>query len=710
MRDQAQTSLDPTVTDATEPKTFEYAEKTVVAPLDSGYTVFELAKMDNIATVLSDELLKKISNIIDKGYVDDLASRSHREQKMQDAMDLALQIAAEKTSPWPDCANVVLPIITTAGMQFAARAYPAIIHDDEVAKGTFIGSDDGQQVPVPQQPGQPPAVDPQSGQPQMQTVGKGIKKASADRVAKHLNAQLLDQMESWVEDTDRLVHILPVTGTVFRKVYWDAEKQHPETGLVMPKNFIVSYFTKSLKAAPRISAQVTLYPYEIMERIRSGQYVDFKFGQASDTADETLPEQKNESGESVDHADGLHLFIEQLVRLDLDGDDYPEPYIVTMHFDTKDVVRIRSNYELDKVIIAKDKKTVVKITPEVYYVKYGFIPSPDGSFYDLGYGEILTPLNAACNSIINRLLDAGTLATTSSGFIGKGLRIKGGAIKILPGKFPVVDSTGGAIKDNFVQFQHPEPSGTLFQLLEMLIGMASDIASTNDVMQGDQTGNISGITTLQLVEQGMTGFKAIYKRIHRSIREELDVLRRLNQLWLSQDAYAAILSDPNANKDADYGNKNSGIVPVSDPTAISDLQKLAKAQALEVYKDDPFFNGLKIREIWCDALNISTEGLLKQPAPPPPDPMVQVAAMDVATKHMRAETEQLKAINEKDETHARVQKIMSETVKNLALAESSMNGDDMEKKRLAFDLFQHQIEQMNVERGISGVAGSTSNT
>jgi chaperonin GroES len=244
--------------------------------------------------------------------------------------------------------------------------------------------------------------------------------------------------------------------------------------------------------------------------------------------------------------------------MDLDGDGYPEPYVVTT---TKqgEVARIVPCFGADEVtvkvrpgILASDtiklKKLVeanalhladkvVRIERRQYFTKYGFIPAPDGSFYDIGFGALLEDITATIDTTLNQMLDAGALQNAQGGFLGSGVNIKGGTMPVRLGEWKRVDVTGGTLRENIVPFATPGPSPVLFQLLEMLIGAAKEITSVQDVMTGEGQANQPATTTLALIEQGHKVMTAIFKRIHRAFGQELRILRRLNRDYLDEEEY-----------------------------------------------------------------------------------------------------------------------------------------------------------------------------
>lgn len=643
-----------------QPDTYEYEEAKPEDEIEASLKLLDLIDHKNIAELLDESQLLAIATQAIEGYEIDKASRSHREQPMRDAMNLALNVGEEKNFPWPKASNVIIPLISNASISFAARAYPAIVKDGEVVDIKVVGSDDG--VPLTDPTTGEPIMDPQTVQPMQdpetgetvpdlsnaQPIWKikpGAKEEQGKRVADYMNYQFSETMEEWEEDTDKMLHALPVVGNMFRKIYWDVEEERVKSHLVYPANLIINYNARSIDRAPRVSEELEYYPYEIEEMIRSGLWLDGDWMSQRDQGIEGQSE-RIEANKGYTDENAPHAFIEQLARFDLDGDGYGEPYVVMIHKGSKQVVRIIADFQEDGIIKGKgkNKKKVKRIKPETYFIKYGFIPSPDGSIYDMGFGELLLHLNKTINTTVNQMLDAGTLSNTSTGFIGRGLRMKGGNVRLKMGEYQVVDSRGGAIKDNFVQVQHPEPSMVLFQLLGLLIDSGKELGSLRDILNGEQMANQSGIATLSLIEQGLTSFKAIYKRISRSIKKEIKVVYRLNQLYLNDEKYANVLDKPMEISREDFESDDFDIVPISSPHMVSDMQRLARAQYLDSLRQDPYTNQIELRERIFKYAGIEDyEKLITEPPPQPDDPMIEMQKMMIQTEQLKAQNSQQEA-------------------------------------------------------------------
>ena len=178
-----------------------------------------------------------------------------------------------------------------------------------------------------------------------------------------------------------------------------------------------------------------------------------------------------------------------------------------------------------------DTSKVQSITPEQYFTKYPFIPSPDGGFYDLGFGILLGPLNESINTIINQLVDAGTMANTAGGFFSRSVKLRGGNTAFNPLEWKHVDSTGDDLRKGIVPLPVREPSQVLFTLMQLLINYGERIGGAVDILTGQNPGqNTPAETTRTMAEQGMKIFNGIYKRTYRSLKLEFRKIYRLNQI------------------------------------------------------------------------------------------------------------------------------------------------------------------------------------
>lgn len=631
-----------------------YSGKPTRRPLE---TLNEFLTTPNVAELLDDDELGEIGRTVKFEHEIDKNSRREWETDYHAAMKLALQQSTPKNYPWKGAANVKYPLLTSAAMQFAARAYPAIVRDHNPVKARVVGKDDD-----------------------------GQKRNRGDRIGRHMSWQLMEEMTEWEGDTDQLLHILPIAGMCYRKSYFDPTLGRNVSEMVHPLDLVINDGAKDINTVPRITQRVPLYPYEIEERMRSGVFRRAELGLAA---------------EGGTDKDAPHIFLEQHRKLDLDDDGYGEPYIVTVHESTSQVVRIVPNFREQSVAV-NEAGEVAKITRDQYFTKYGFMPNPSGGWHDIGFGYLLRPINEATNTVINQLLDAGHLATVGGGFIGSGARLKGGQLKFKIGEWIPVDVPGGSLRDNLVPRPIQEPSLVLFQLLGLLIDAGKDISSVKDVMTGgeNQGKNASPTTTLALIEQGMQVFTAIYKRVFRALKSEYTKLYALNGIYLDEETYFTVLDTPEKIGKEDYAPGDFDVVPVADPNMVTNMQRLGRAEYLAQFVQDPHFDGMEIRRRMLEAASINDiDELLVKELPDDPSLAAKADELDIQKRKLEIEWY---------ETQSKVAERKAKILKLVAEAEGIEAGPqlDLYKQELAFleDMAKEERARVD-ERAVSGVEG-----
>ena len=588
-----------------------------------------IMKLPNIIPELDGEVVKKIGMEVTRGFDLDKGSRADWEKQTKTAMDLAMQVATEKSWPWPKAANIKYPMITTAAIQFSARAYPAIVAGQDVVKGEVLGPDPD-----------------------------GIKKERADRIGRHMSYQVLEEIEDWDEEEDKLLLMMSIVGCAFRKTYFDTMLGRPCSDLLAAKDVVFDHATP-WKKLRRVTHCLNLYKNDVIERVRGGLFADIELG---------MPE-------GADNDEDAHYeFLECHCWYDLDGDSYKEPYIVTVKKDSSEVVRIIARFDEDGIYL-NDQGEIAKIKSVEYFTKFGFMPNPDGGSYDVGLGMLLNPINEAINTVFNQMLDAGTLANTGGGFIGSGLKMKGGTAKFAPGEFKPVDVSGGRIQDSIYHMQFPGPSNVLFQLLGMLIQAGKEMSSVQDIMTGEQQTNQTATTTLALIEQGQKVFSAIYKRVHRSLKQEFKKLYRLNRLYLLPQDYYRFQDRVEEVYLDDYQGDDTDVTPASDPSLISDAQILARAEALLRFVGDPLFNQIELRKRYLKAMKEQNpEALLVEGQPQiPPELQQQIQKMQEQMQKMQQEiAKREQAVNAQEQQFALTEKDLQAALTEIQTAKNDL--------------------------------------
>lgn len=653
----------------------------------------------NLAVDLDEDDLGRIGQDVVRFCEQDEDSRREWMDLTESALNLANQVKESKDTPWPKASNIKYPIITEAAIEVNARIYPEIIKGNQVVKTKVTGLD-----------------------------ADGSKRERGYRISRHMNWQLTEEMTEWEWDFDRLTICLPVVGLCYRKTYFSPEKGRNVSELVLPDACVVHYKIKDLETARRITHRLFFYPNDIYERQAMGLWRDV-----------TLP--TSGDAEHYQDPDAPCEFLEQHGYLDLDGDGYKEPYIITVHRQTRQVTRIVARFEADKVHLGK-KNQVVRIEPTHYFTPFHFIPNPDGSFYSKGFGQLMEPLNESVNTSLNQMIDAETKKIMGGGFIGRGARIKGGVLSFTMGEYKMVDVPGQALRENLVEVPAPGASPVLFQLLGFLVEASKKI-SIPDVLSGDAASmgkDASPNTVMAMIEQGMKVFNVIYKRIYRSLGEEFKKLYRLNSIHLDPETYFTVQGpppplppqmqqmmqmqgqqggqpqmpmgpDPNALYVAqtqqmmvgmdDYRLPDIDVVPVADPSLASDLQRAAKAQVLMSLMGSPGIQPAEVVRMVVRDLHLDDEHKILlpndpqtgQPPKPSPPPQMIVAQAKAQDMQARLQMDMHKHQVEVEEMMAKIAQAKANTVLALAKAEKEAGKNALEQYKAELQALTKDTEQ-----------------
>lgn len=638
--------------------------------------LFSNQYQQNIVPLLDENQLNDIYTKTAQKLSLDQQSRQNKIDKLQEYMKLALLITEEKSYPFVGAANAMLPLVVNSVIQFGATAYPPLVQDDEIVKFKIVGSDDGK--PALGEDGSP-LTNPETGEKIFQFVG--AKADRGRRMAIMMNYQLTEQMPWWKRDLYKYLMCLAAIGTVYKKVYYDELNGRCVSKFIMPDKLIINDNVADMSDAV-ITEILDLSPSKVMENIRNGIFIDYDFNWQQVPVQNPDLTTNSINPENDDYGLGNRdfRFVQQYTYLDLDEDNYPEPYIITLDMDKSKVVRIVPDYYFENVKY-NDKGEVSKIKRNKTFIDFILIPSADGGHLGMGFGHLLYNLNNVANSTINQMLDAGHLSIKGTGFIGKSLNIRGGRFAMGLGEWKLVDAFGVNIKDNVVPLPTPEISPVLFSLLGLLIDSAKETGSLRDVLTGDTAANMAPTTYMGLVEQGLKQFLAIFKNIYDSMKMEFKLIRECNARNLSDEEYARILDESETDISAkqDFSAMDCDVIPVADPSSVTSAQKMAQAQVLQALFQDPYYDPLKIRKMWNSAVQIpGLDDALRMP-PPSPDANMIFAQAEEKKANAKLLELQLKAseLDEKsverkfkiEDTVATIEEKKSRTLKNIVDAE-----------------------------------------
>jgi len=525
---------------------------------EEGVSQAQLMSGMNLAELLDEEQLTKIAKEIVQYFDEDFESASEWRETTNKWKKLATQLIEPKNEPWPNASNVKFPLLTVAAMQFHARAFSASVAGPQPIKARIFDK---------------------TGRNNDHDLLNG----KSANISRYMSKQISDEIPAWMNTHDRLCIALPIMGTMIKKTYFDRSRRQIISDLVDINNFAMDYYAADFKGA-RKTERIYMAKNELIERMRSGEYLDtaldkFQFDQVNSINEtDDLIQGRTPSHDVSDVTE----ILESHCWLDLDEDEYKEPYIVVVDKATERVLSIHARWDADESVVEEDG-TVIRLGPVNYYTDFGFIPDPGSNVYYMGFGALLGPTNETVNTLINQLVDAGTLSNLQGGFLGRGMRTRGGTIRLRPGEWKQMPVTGDDIRKNIFPAPVKEPSNVLFQLLGLLIDGGEKIASISDIMVGESPGqNQPWSTTQAVLEQGLKVFTSIYTRLHRALSDEYEKIYRLNAIHL--DGQRQI--DPTTMEvyelsGQDFVDYDHIVQPTSDPNIVTDTQRVMKADMLK---------------------------------------------------------------------------------------------------------------------------------
>ena len=591
-------------------------EKRINALMEAAITSKNLvANLDD-----DDQKLCDMAEFVRSGYEADLESVSGWMSSNREWLKLALLMRENKSYPWVNASNVKYPLLSTAAMQFSARAYPTLVpSDNQIVKGRVIGYDPD-----------------------------GTRADRSDRISKHMSYQIMYKIPNWEENMDRLLNLTSIVGVVFKKTYRDTERNTVCSKLVYPEDLIINYGATSIEDAYRKTEILRYTPKVYKEKVRAGFFRDIgDIGLAPTAAGVPSEEKPNVYGitqSSTSDESTPHIFLSMHTFYDIDGDDYPEPVEIIMHKESGKIVRAVARFSMEGVTMDAKGKKIVRIDPIEYFTDFPFLPNPDGSIYGLGFGILLGPINEAINSLINQLVDAGTLNNMQSGFIGKGLRLQMKETKFVPGEWKAVNATGDDLKKSIFPLPSKEPSAVLFQLMNLLIQSGNQLASVAEIFVGKMPGqNTPATTTQETVDQAMKVFTAIYKRIYRALLKEFQKVYHINRLSPGMVQEEAQILNIQLSA-SDYDGPEDEIIPAADPAGASSTTQMQQmAQIGQQLLPMGVINAQEYASRILKYANVpDPEKLVQQPPPPPPDPKAQTEQLKQQTMQQKGQMDQQK--------------------------------------------------------------------
>ena len=549
----------------------------------------------NLADFLPDDVLGSLASDLNQKYMDYSMSRKDWERTYTQGLDLLGFKYDNRTEPFQGASGATHPVLAEAVTQFQALAYKELLPADGPVRTQILG------IPTPE------------------------KTDQATRVKDFMNYQIMEQMKEYEPEFDSMLFHLPLSGSTFKKVYYDEVEGRAVSKFVPADDLVVPYTATSLDDAEAVIHKVKISENELRKQQIAGFYRDIDLSAPQDKETDVEKKERELEGVSKTKNDDLYTLLECHVNLDIEGfeDVNPEtnepsgiklPYIVTLEEGSREILSIKRNYE-----VGDPNKNKVQ-----YFVHFKFLPGL--GFYGFGLIHMIGGLSRTATAALRQLLDAGTLSNLPAGFKMRGIRIRDDAQSIQPGEFRDVDAPGGNLRDSFMMLPFKEPSQTLLSLMGVVVSAGQRFASIADLQVGDGNQQAAVGTTVALLERGSRTMSAIHKRIYSALKNEFKLMARVFKLYLPQEYPYDVVGGQRMIKQTDFDDRVD-ILPVADPNIFSQTQRISLAQTeLQLASSNPQMHNLyqAYRNMY-EALGVKNidSVLIKPMQPMPKDPALE---------------------------------------------------------------------------------------
>ena len=546
----------------------------------------------NLRDDIDEDELSDIGRTLYDNYESDKDSRSEWESMFERGFDLLGLKIEEASEPFEGACTAVHPLLIESAVKFQSKASQELF--------------------------------PPNGPVKAQVLGKHTleKENQAMRVQNFMNYQLTEQMPEYFDEFERMLFHLPLIGSSFKKIYYDASFKRPVSEFIPIDQFYVSYNASNLRNADRYTHVIYKSPVDLHREIKAEMYADIDLPEAGMVNPTSFSEKMDTiiGLSPSSSSDPQYVLLEQHCYLDIDEPNSEKgeslPYIVTIEEQSKEVLSIRRNY-------AKDDPTKQK---KVHFVHYRFVPG--FGFYGLGLMHFLGNLTMSATAAMRALIDAGQFANLPGGFKAKGVRMVGNNEPIAPGEFKEVEATGIDLNKAIISLPYKEPSSTLYQMLQFVTAAGQKFADSTEQIVSDAASYGPVGTTMALLEASSKFFTAIHKRLHKSQRDEFKILASIDKDYLPQEyPYEVPLAERNIYQ-KDFDGKVD-VIPVSDPNIPSNAHRMMLANmALQMAQQSPpgMFNTEALNRTILSAANMPN---LDEILPPKPEPKALDPVSDI---------------------------------------------------------------------------------
>jgi len=499
----------------------------------------------NLAEYMDDGALSGLANELIEDFDKDQMDRRDWVKTYVDGLKLLGLQYEDRTEPWQGACGVFHPMLTESVVRFQSEAMMETFPAMGPVKTQIIGAIDL------------------------------LREEAAARVREDMNYQLTEVMTEYRPEHEKMLWSLPITGSAFKKVYFDPSKGRQVAIFIPAEDIVVPYGASSIEDAERVTHVMRKTENEVVKLQEAGFYADVDIGEPGYELDDIEKQKAEEQGMNATQDDRYRI-LEMHVNLDLTGFEHTDkkgretgialPYVVTLEKGSRTILAIRRNWYEDDTLHTKRQ----------HFVHYQYIPG--FGFYGFGLIHLIGGYAKSATMLIRQLVDAGTLSNLPGGLKSRGLRIKGDDTPIQPGEFRDVDVPSGSIRDNILPLPYKEPSQVLMALFQQIVQEGRAFASSGDMNVSDMSTNAPVGTTLALLERTLKVMTAVQARLHYAMKQEFKLLKVIIADYTPEEYDYEPEDAGRKAKKSDYDSTD--VIPVSDPNAATMAQKIVQYQAV----------------------------------------------------------------------------------------------------------------------------------
>jgi hypothetical protein len=415
----------------------------------------------------------------------------------------------------------------------------------------------------------------------------GEDRTDLDYIAKirtaWMNYYLTTVDEGYYYDSRRLYYYVGYYGTIIRKTYFDDILKRPISRFILPENFLINTDCTAVLESDRLTHILKLSARDILIKQRDEIYREAKLPYLKSAknaeeinVDKSADIKTDTANSSVYTNRTLHDVYESHVYLCLDSfkqnydndssPSIPKPYIISIDKESKEILSIKQSWQKNDPNFNRRK----------YFTGYNYFTGQD--IWGMGLARMCGTNAMTATSTLRQIIDAGTYQNMPAYLMRKGASKQQETNMTLgPGDVKIVDCAGD-LSSMMIPIPATGPSSSLIEIRRDIIAQMQDQLSSSEMGMMDSKEDIPTGTAVAFMEQANKIQSAVMKSLHDSFSQELKLIDDIFKETLDRQEFFFNGAQHIITKE--HFVDSIQIVPVSDPSSNSAIQRIMKAEAV----------------------------------------------------------------------------------------------------------------------------------